>query len=328
MQICGVFLMRILTYIFFFCAVSAGTYYAVTNFDKIDFSKIFTIDQKKETPDMSQAKKFTELPEDMITYQFKTEEGEDDGKIFGDIQDIIKRGELVVIAKRDDNNHLFQMKTKDGRYVGKDIEMARIIAANLGVKLKYRMLYKNYEDIVDAIEKGEGDIGIAKMSYTVPRARKISFSDPYTISRKMLLVNRVAIEKAMQNSIEKALNVKNATIGTVSGTSYESFIEQIFPKATHFYKDDWENDIIKSLEKGKITAAMRDEVRIKILLKKRPTLLIKLLPIILSKENDPLSAIVKTEDVELLLFINKVMAVEQCVDTVDDLIERYEDYVK
>ena len=42
---------------------------------------------------------------------------------YGNVDEIVARGEVVVCAKKDDNNALFQVKTEDGRYVGKDVEL-------------------------------------------------------------------------------------------------------------------------------------------------------------------------------------------------------------
>ena len=199
-----------------------------------------------------------------------------------------------------------------------------MIASYLGVRLRFRMLYTNYEDIVDAIENGEGDIGIAKLSYTKERSRKVLYSLPYVISRKMLLINRVSMVKSGKNDINQLLNDQNSVIGTVKSTSYESFIRNIFPKASLFLQEDWDQTIIPLLENGNITAAMRDEIRIKLLLKENPKLLVKLLPIILKDEEDPISAILNQESIGLLAFVDKCIAIEKCQENVDELMNKYE----
>ncbi len=304
-------------YIAILSAMSCG-YYLYHSFDiKIEFKN--KINQTNNTTHIKEY-----LPDDMVTYQYTKVEGEDIGKKFGDIEDIKKRGELVVIGKKDDKNALFQIKIKDKKYVGKNIEIAKMIASYLGVRLRFRMLYTNYEDIVDAIENGEGDIGIAKLSYTKERSRKVLYSLPYVISRKMLLINRVSMVKSGKNDINQLLNDQNSVIGTVKSTSYESFIRNIFPKASLFLQEDWDQTIIPLLENGNITAAMRDEIRIKLLLKENPKLLVKLLPIILKDEEDPISAILNQESIGLLAFVDKCIAIEKCQENVDELMNKYE----
>jgi polar amino acid transport system substrate-binding protein len=251
----------------------------------------------------------------------------DYGKIFGRIADIVARGELVVCAKQDDHNQLFQMKTENGKYIGKDIDFAKQIAATLGVQLSYRMIYKTYDDVVDAVFNKEGDMGIAKISYTPERSRKVSYSAPYVISRKTLLINRIAFEKARQGNIQAMLNKKGATIGVTQDTCYEAFVKKMFPKSTMLLDPNWEERIIKPLEAGKITATMRDEVRVKLLLKSQPSLLVKLIPVIVEHETDSMAVVVNTECQELLLWLNKFIEVEQNADSVDTLIDRYWEYI-
>lgn len=250
----------------------------------------------------------------------------DYGKTFGKISDIIARGELVVCAKKDDNNILFQMKTKNGDYIGKDIDFAKQIAATLGVKVVYRMVYKTYDDVVDAVARKEGDIGLAKISYTPERTRKVLYSSPYVISRKTLLINRVLFESAGSKTLRELLNKESSIIGVTKDTCYEAFVSKIFPKATMLLEEDWEGKVIKPLAEGRITATMRDEVRIKLLLKSNPQLLVKLLPIIVEQETDSMAAIVNFDCQELLLWVNKFIDVDKKnVDTVDELIARYEE---
>lgn len=275
-------------------------------------------------------KEFVEiLPRDKFKVEHTSVPYKDYGKIFGNLEEIISRGELVVCAKIDDNNPLFQMKTKNGEYIGKDIDFAKQIGAALGVKVSYRMIYKTYDDVIDAIARNEGDIGIAKISYTPERSRKVLYSSPYVISRKTILINRMLLEAAGTKTLKDLLNKESSIIGIAKGTSYESFASKIFPKASKLAEKDWEGRVIKPLEDGRITATMRDEVRVKLLLKSNPQLLVKLIPILLDKENDSIAAIVNLRNQEFLLWLNKFIEVDkQNVDTVDQLIERYEEYIK
>lgn len=274
-------------------------------------------------------KKFIDiLPKDRFQIVHKYDPYADYGKVFGKLSDIIARGELVVCAKKDDKNLLFQMKTSDGEYVGKDIDFAKQIAATLGVKVSYRMLYKTYDDVVDAIANGEGDVGIAKLSYTPDRSRKVLYSSPYVISRKTLLINRVLFESAGNKTLAEILDKENSIIGVTKDTCYEAFVTKMFPKANLLLESDWEGKIMKLLKDGKIIATMRDEVRVKLLLKSDPQLLVKLMPIIVDQETDSMAVVVSFDSEELLMWINKFINVdEQNVDTVDQLIERYEEYI-
>ncbi len=273
-------------------------------------------------------KKFIEiLPKDRFQIVHEYDSRSDYGKIFGNLFDIIDRGELIVCAKKDDKNILFQMKTQNGEYVGKDIDFAKQMASALGVKVTYRMCYKTYDEVVDAIANGEGDVGIAKLSYTPERARKVLYSSPYVISRKMLLINRVLFDDKRNETLAEILNRENSIIGVTKNTSYETFVTKMFPSAILLPEADWEGKVIELLKADKITATMRDEVRVKLLLKSEPQLLVKLMPIILKQETDSIAVVVNFKSNELLTWINKFIEVDkQNVDMVDQLIERYEEY--
>lgn len=247
---------------------------------------------------------------------------------FGEIEDIVKRGELVVCAKKDDNNVLFQVKTEDGDYIGKDVEFAKKMAKELGVRLRYRMIYPTYDDVVQAIQNGEGDIGIAKLSYTRERALKVMYSNPYVFSRHVFLINRVALKKYGNSSIQKLLNDDETKIGVVSKTAYESFVQEKFPEAQIVTDKDWEKVLVKQVAKNELIATVRDEVRIKSLLKKEPMVLMNAIPIAMKGEQETMSAIIRQGNVEFLCWVNRFLEERMPPDAVNDLMAKYGDTIK
>ena len=262
---------------------------------------------------------------DNVVFEFnKSPISNDANKKFGDVEDIVKRGELIVCALKNPKNPLFQMK-KGESFIGEDINLAKRLADHLGVKLVYRMVYKSYDDVIDAVSRGEGDIGISKLSYTPNRSRKVLYSTPYVNSRKVLLINRLILEKDKPETIDDLFRNYSETIAVTKDTSYEIFAKKIFPHATIVSNKDWENYIIPKLESGEFAATMRDEVRIKLLLNENPKLLLKLLPIILKNEHDSMSAVVNLKNIAFLNFVNKFLELEYMPKNVDELIEKYKD---
>jgi polar amino acid transport system substrate-binding protein len=285
-----------------------------------------TIDQNISTE--IKHRNIDSLPNDKITFVHEYDPEQNKGKILGDIKDILKRGELIVCAKKDDNNIFFQMKTEDGRYVGKDIDFAKQIAAALGVRLTYRMVYETHDAVVDAIANGEGDMGIADLSYTKSRSRKALYSVPYAIPKKMMLIDRVFLEKQEGKTLTHLLNSDEITICAPEHTSYETFVNTIFPKAKLLSLQNWEHNIIELIKNKKIIATMRDDIRIKFLIKKYPDILITAMPIILKSEEDPISAVVNFNSASFLIWINKFIENEAKTDAADAIVEKYGDYVK
>lgn len=270
-----------------------------------------------------------------VTYQTTRPNFSKEEKVeYGDFDDIIKRGELVVCSVRDTSNTLFLMKKKGSEnekkldLIGEDIELAKQIAKALGVKLVFRLCYESYDDVVNAIANGEGDIGISKLSYTIERSRKVMYTEPYVIAKKTLLMNRQIAESDQETSIRNLLNNKNFKIGVAKGASYAEFVHLLFPEIQVVELENFGEDAVQKLKNNDIIAAIRDNLRIHLLLNKHPELSLKFIPIFLKGENDYISGIVNYKSMKLLNFVNKLLKYEIGMKTMDELIKIYEAYVK
>ncbi len=240
-----------------------------------------------------------------------------------EIQRITEKGKIVVLMTNTDYNPFFRMKSSDGSYKGIDMEMAQAVADSLGVKLEVKAIYKSYDDVVNAIAKGEGDIGISKMSYTIERSKKVLFSSPYVIFKKSLLINRVQLSKIdSKNSLKEIMNSGTLPIVVAPG-SYDDFSLALFPKSKPEEVEKWDSDGIKKLLEGKYFAAFRDELRIKLVLRKNPQATLHLLPVILKDEDDPIRMIVNKECFGLWLWVNSYLSNNIKPYTYDELFARF-----
>ena len=255
-------------------------------------------------------------------------------RVYGDINDIIKRGEIVVCSVSNTSNPLFLMKKKGSEnkekldLVGADIELAKRIAKGLGVRLLFRLCYKSYEDVVKAIAKGEGDIGIAKLSYTTERSRKVMYTEPYVIAKKTLLMSRQIAESNQEKSVKDLINDERFKIGVAKGASYVEFAKLLFPKSQILELNNWEKQSVEKLKNKEIIATLRDNLRVNLLMNQHPELSLKFIPIILKGENDYISGIVNYKSLELLNWINKFLESEIKIKSIDDLMKEYKEYIK
>ena len=255
-------------------------------------------------------------------------------RVYGDINDIIKRGEIVVCSVSNTSNPLFLMKKKGSEnkekldLVGADIELAKRIAKGLGVRLLFRLCYKSYEDVVKAIAKGEGDIGIAKLSYTTERSRKVMYTEPYVIAKKTLLMSRQIAESNQEKSVKDLINDERFKIGVAKGASYVEFAKLLFPKSQILELNNWEKQTVEKLKNKEIIATLRDNLRVNLLMNQHPELSLKFIPIILKGENDYISGIVNYKSLELLNWINKFLESEIKIKSIDDLMKEYKEYIK
>lgn len=251
------------------------------------------------------------------------------GILYGDFDDILKRKTLVVCSNRDTNRPLFLMKKKNTKNLdltGEDIELAKKFAKALGVKLIFRCCYSSFDDVVDAIENHEGDIGISELSYTLHRSRKVIYTNPYVSLKKMILINRQILETYKSKSIKQLIEEGNFPVAT-EDHSYVEFAQELFPKTKILVINNWDKEIGNKLKNKELIATLNDETKIKTLLKKNPKLSMNLVPLILHGEKDCISTVINFTGLKLSNWVNKFLKSEVPVETIDNLLKKYEYYI-
>ncbi len=118
------------------------------------------------------------------------------------------------------------MKDKAGKLVGFEIDIARQLAKDMGVK----PVFKQYawEKMIPALLKGEIDIIASGLSVTPARSLKITFSNPYS-SSGYSLVSNLSLTSDFKSI--KQLNDKKIYITAVKGTVSAELAAKIFPRA-------------------------------------------------------------------------------------------------
>ena len=72
--------------------------------------------------------------------------------------------------------------------VGIDAEMAQAICDKLGYELEIQDI--EFDAIINAVQSGKADIGVAGMTVTEDRLKNIDFSDPYTTATQVIIVRK------------------------------------------------------------------------------------------------------------------------------------------
>lgn len=107
---------------------------------------------------------------------------------------VVKRGKLVVAISPD--YAPFEFKTlvngKD-TIVGADVELAKAIAAELGVKLELSSM--SFDNVLSSLQTGKADIAISGLSATKERKNAYDFSDPYYETENAILVKTSNLDK-------------------------------------------------------------------------------------------------------------------------------------
>lgn len=107
---------------------------------------------------------------------------------------------------------------------GYDVQIAKLIAADLGYELEIQMI--EWDGLVIALKSGTIDLIIAGMSPTEERKESISFTNPYYTSTHVLVM-----KEASQYASAKTFNdLSGATIIGQSNTVYDDLAVQINEK--------------------------------------------------------------------------------------------------
>ena len=195
------------------------------------------------------------------------------------------------------------MRTKAGDLVGFEVDVAKKIAADMGVEAKLK-LYE-WDAIIPALETGEIDVIAGGMAITPERALKVNFSRPLAKSGVGLATNTI---KTQNMKTLDDLNNKGVTITTVAKTMAASVAETLFDRANvevFTTKEPAEEAVLE----GRAHAYLAGGPEVRFLVLKNP---VKLdLPI-----NEPLVAssealAVKKGEQELLNFLNAWVTARQ-----------------
>lgn len=103
----------------------------------------------------------------------------------------------------------------DGKPAGVDIDLAQLVADDLGVELE--VIDMNFDLLIDALKSGKGDFIAAGMTANAERATHIDFSQSYTANGLLMVV------AAGNDTIKAAADLAGKTIAVQSGTTADIY---------------------------------------------------------------------------------------------------------
>ncbi len=132
----------------------------------------------------------------------------------------LERGELIVGTEPEFPP--FESKNEKGEFVGFDIDMARELAKDLGVKLRIEEM--PFETLPTALGTGTIDLIVSGMTAKPERAKSVSFTDSYYETVLCLLVHSAS-------GIVKPADADGKRIAVKTGTTGFDKARDLFPKA-------------------------------------------------------------------------------------------------
>ncbi|HEB97888.1 MAG TPA: cation:dicarboxylase symporter family transporter [Thiotrichales bacterium] len=145
------------------------------------------------------------------------------------LEAIIARGTLRVAYPRDAVP--FAFRNRDGRVVGLDLDLLRVLARKLGVGLEITRLDK--ESAVRALQDGRIDLLVGGLTITTQRAIHWDMSEPYITEHVGFVVPDYA-RKAFTTveSIRSRDDLRIAVLEVLHDSFYAPLIREQFPHAT------------------------------------------------------------------------------------------------
>lgn len=120
----------------------------------------------------------------------------------------------------------FEMKDKEGNFIGYDVDLGKAIAEALNVPVEFKQF--EFSGIIPALQTGEIDMVISGMTIRGDRALSVSFSNPYYSTGQVLLVP--ASDTATKSWED--IDVKGKKIACSQGTTGALLAKQIYKNAT------------------------------------------------------------------------------------------------
>ncbi len=143
----------------------------------------------------------------------------------GPILDRVKKQKQLVVATSGAYPPLTAL-SKDGEFIGLDMDIVKALAQSLGVRLKVRQM--PFERLIPAAASGEVDLAIGGISITPQRNLEVYFAGPYFISGQTLLATQ-AVGAGIQSL--KDVNRPGFSVAVARGSTSEQAAHQVMPQA-------------------------------------------------------------------------------------------------
>ncbi|NUU96530.1 ABC transporter substrate-binding protein [Marinitoga sp. 1135] len=231
----------------------------------------------------------------------------------GKIEEIQKRG-VLLIGQDPAYAPFYGVNTK-GERIGYEVELAKMMADVLGVKVKF--VITNWDGIIPALLADKFDFILAGMTITPERALKVNFTTSYYETGQIIFYNSDKYPDGLtENDLKKMGN--KAKIAVQLGTTGEFAARKFFPEAKILTFETVDAAAYQIITK-KADAMVFDELYYGSISKKYPA--IKTTENLLNKEK--LGIAVKKENIDLLLWLNTFIECVKTDGTLDQLKQKW-----
>lgn len=165
------------------------------------------------------------------------------------LSSILKRGEIRIGTTG--TQPPFSMKSKSGELIGYEVDLAKALAKNMGVKLK--LVEMPFSDLLSALKSGKIDAVMSGMTMTPERNLEVLFAGPYLLSGKTILTKSSRVSE-----ISDASNDKKYRIVTLKGSTSVDFVKNYMQKHELILVDKY-SDGVEMVLSDKADAMVADK---------------------------------------------------------------------
>lgn len=159
------------------------------------------------------------------------------------LNDIQSRGKVLIAI--DTGNPPFAINNAQHQPEGADVDVARLIAKDLGVELEFVPV--TGPNRIPVLQTGKADLVIASFSITPERARSVNFSNPHGALKLVVW----APKSVKLQSVE---DLAGKRIGVTRGGIQDTDITAMAPKGTTIVRFDTDATVTAAMLAGQIDA--------------------------------------------------------------------------
>ena len=152
------------------------------------------------------------------------------------LKDIVNKGEFRV--GMTGNQPPFSMKTKTGELIGFEVDLAKVLAEGMNVKLK--LVEIPFPELMAALENGTVDAVMSGMTITPERNLRAIFAGPYLVSGKSILTKSSVLARIKETD---EVNDKKYKITCLKGSTSEKFVQLLMPETELITVDNYDTGV-------------------------------------------------------------------------------------
>lgn len=212
------------------------------------------------------------------------------------LEEIKSRGELIIGTNPD--YPPFEFKDKNQQIVGSDMEIAKEIASDLGVKLTIKEA--QFSSLVPMVKTKKIDMAVAGMNETPDRKKEVDFSEVYYSGEAVLVIKKSDADK--YKTVE---DLEGKTIGAQLGSVPEGIAKAQLTKS-EILPLGIVSDLVLQLKSGKLDSIILDDIVGKTYVEKNDDLML-IEGVVLKGEDAGFAIAVPKGEKALLEEVNKTL---------------------